>query len=112
MRAMNPQVMNKLKQNIQTSELDPIFADEVLIMRNIKIQKTGKGKVEKEGHVALLFVDMMNTRPVGKFILSVSTANQLQAILAKEIEGIKKDLKNKTMPKAAKAEVESTGYVG
>lgn len=108
---MNPQVMEKLKQNIQVSELNPLFADEVLIMRNIKVRKLPKGKLEKEGHMALLFVDMMNVRPVGKFILSLSTATQLHAILGKEIEGIKKDLKSKTIPKTAKKVEESTGYI-
>lgn len=107
---MNPQMMSKLKQNIQSSELDPVFADEVLIMRNIKIHKESKD-FKKEGHIALLFVDMMNARPTGKFILSLTTASQLHAVLGKEIEAMKKDLKSKFVPEKAKSEPESTGYV-
>lgn len=108
---MNPQVMEKMKQNIQASDLKPVYADEVLIMRNIKAHKNEKGKVEKEGHIALLFIDMMNQRPTGKYILSLSTASQLQGILVREIKEIKKDLKRKILPKQAKKAPESTGYI-
>jgi hypothetical protein len=95
---MNPQVMEKMKQNVLTSDIKPVYADEVLIMRNIKTHRNEKGKIEKEGHVALVFIDMMNQRPVGKYILSLSTAAQLQGILAREVKEIKRDLKRKNLP--------------
>jgi len=109
--SMDPQVMEKMRENLQASDLAPIFADEVVILRNLKTHKDEKGKLEKEGHVALVFVDMMNQRPIGKFILSLSTASQLQRILAHEVGEIKKDLKRKTMPKEKKTIPESTGYI-
>jgi len=108
---MNPQVMEKMKENLQASDMAPIFADEVLILRNLKTHKDEKGKQEREGHIALVFVDMMNQRPTGKYILSLSTASQLQRILSREIGEIKKDLKRKSLPKEKKVAPESTGYI-
>lgn len=109
-------VFAKLQENIQKSEVKPLFADEVVVMRNIKARKNKKGEYEKEGHFALVFVDMMNQQPIAKFILSISTVRRLHAILGKELEKMKRDLESKEMPKRPEVKpaetTETTGYIG
>jgi hypothetical protein len=109
-------VFAKLQENIQKSTIKPAFADEVVVMRNIKARKNEKGEYEKEGHFALVFVDMMNQQPIAKFILSISTVRQLHLILGKELEKMKKDLESKDVPKKPVVEsvesTETTGYIG
>ena len=96
-----PEWLAKVMENVKTSQLKPIFANEIIVSSMVKAVKTKSG-VEKEAQVILLFVDMTTLQPIGKFVVTVSTANGLVNALRSHLEGLDKQLKSKE-PKGVKA---------
>lgn len=90
---------SQLNINLAKSNLKPVFADEVAIALRIKASKNEKGQVEKEGHISLIFIDMMKQQPVGEFIINRITAKAFAQILTQNIAELEKQLSNKDMPK-------------
>ncbi|MDE1860518.1 MAG: hypothetical protein KGH72_02255 [Candidatus Micrarchaeota archaeon] len=93
--------------NMAKSKLKPVFADEVGIVLKVKANKNEKGDVEKEGHVELIFLDMVKQQPIGEYILSKSTAKALVGTLSQSLINLDKELANKSMPK--QPEIKTTG---
>jgi hypothetical protein len=85
--------------NLARSKLKPIFADEIGIVTKVKANKNEKGEVEKEGHIELIFLDMVKQQPIGEFVISKSTAKALLGALAQNITNLEKELASKSMPK-------------
>jgi hypothetical protein len=89
-----PEWLTKVLENSRTSELKPIFANEIIISSMVKAVKSKDG-IEKEAQIILMFVDMTNLQPIGKFIITVSTANGLVNALRGHLENLDKELKSK-----------------
>lgn len=96
-----PEWLGKVMENMKTSQLKPIFSHEIIISSMVKAVKSKDG-IEKEAQVILVFVDMTNLQPIGKYIISVSTANGLVNALKGHLENLQKQLKSKE-PKEMKA---------
>lgn len=91
----------------------PIFADEIIVAVNIKQEKK-KGKLTKEGHLSLIFLDMFTKRAVSRIVISSNTAKALDNVLKINIERLEKELKSKTeLKQPVKVETTSTEkYIG
>jgi hypothetical protein len=100
---------NQLNINLSQSKIKPIFADEVAIALRIKAFKNDKGKVEKEAHFSLIFIDMMKQQPIGEFVINRTTAKAFAQILVQNITELDKQLANKEMPKAPEVKTTTTG---
>jgi len=96
-----PDWLLKVMENLKTSQLQPIFSHEIIISSMVKAVKTKDG-TEKEAQVILVFVDMTNLQPIGKYVISVSTANGLVNALKVHLDNLQKQLKSKE-PKEVKA---------
>jgi len=101
-----------IQENIIKFPIKPLFADDVIVITPIKAMKINK-KVKKEGHVVLLFVDMLNQQPISKIIISESTAESLKKVLIKVLNKLEKDLASDDIPKPIikSAKTESTKYI-
>jgi hypothetical protein len=89
-----PEWLTKVLENARSADLKPIFSHEIIISSTVKAVKTKDG-LEKEALVVLTFVDMTNLQPVGKFIITVSTANGLVNALKGHLENLEKELNSK-----------------
>jgi hypothetical protein len=85
--------------DLRSSDSKPIFADEVAVAIKIKAFKNPKGDVEKEGQIAIHFIDMERQKSIGEFVITKNTAKALAGIIAQNIEALEKELSNKNMPK-------------
>ncbi len=92
----------------------PVFAHDVAISTIYKTHKTKRGKIKKEAHTELLFVDIVSKQAVARIALPSTVLEALPQLLTDNIKKIKKELKNKEMPKKEKVEIESTNasYLG
>ena len=89
-----PEWLSKVMENMKTSDLNPIFANEIIVSSMVKAVKSKDG-VENEAQVILTFVDMTTLKPIGKYIVTVSTANGLVNALKNHLENLQKHLKSK-----------------
>ena len=106
-------VMKQAQQNIMKSRMPPIFADEAVIITPIRAMKDKDGKITKEGHVVVVFVDMTTQQPVSKIAMTTTTAKNLERALTNSIERLEKDLKSKDIPiKPTEVTETSTKYIG
>ena len=106
--------MKKKPENLIKMEIPPLFADEVIVVTPVKAVKHGK-KVEKEGHVVLIFVDMLTQKAVARIVLSKNTAKSLKRVLSRVLTKLERDLKSERIP-ATKIELEeakqNSRYIG
>lgn len=99
--------------DLSKSSSKPIFADEIAIAARLKaFQKDKKSPIEKEGHVALIFLDMTKQQAVGEFIISRFTARGLIASLSQTLEQLEKELASKEMPKQQQMKTTTTSDLG
>ena len=103
---MENQTVRNIQQNLANSPVRPIYADEIVVAQTVKTGKDEKGKVIKEGHVQLVFIDMTTQRPVDKVILSRLTAKGLYKALGDSIVKLEKELKSKKIEKNKKVETD------
>ena len=96
-----PEWLAKVMENVKTSQLKPIFANEIIVSSMVKAVKS-KDSTEKEAQVILMFVDMTTLQPIGKYVITVSTAHGLVNAMKGHLEGLEKQLKSKE-PKEVKA---------
>lgn len=107
--------MQAVQKHLSESNLKPIFADEVMVARAVKAIPIAKAKVEKEGHVYLIFVDRLSQRPIAKIVLSPSTAKGLTNALGENLRELEIELKDKTLPKSPEVKIsqpKENGYIG
>lgn len=76
-------------------------------------EKDEKGRIEKEGHVRLGFIDMMKGQMIAEVVLSSMTAKALLKILADNLKKLDEELKSKEPPKQVKVATttEEIGYI-
>jgi hypothetical protein len=103
-----PEWLMKVMENLKTSDLKPLFSHEIIVTSMVKAIKTKDG-IEKEAQVILIFVDMTTMQPIGKYVVSVSTANGLVNALKGHLENLQKQLKSKE-PKEVKSVTPTSAY--
>lgn len=106
---MESQILRNIQQNIANSPVRPYYADEVVVAHTMKAGKDSKGKVLKDAHIQLVFIDMTTQKPVDKIFISPITAMGLHKALGEAIVKIEKELKSKKLEKAKKTE--KTDYI-
>lgn len=90
----------QLNMNIANSSLKPIFADGTAIVMRVKTFKNpANGEIEKDGHIGIVFLDMMKRQPIGEFVIGKNSAKELIDGLSQNIANLEKELKSKSMPK-------------
>lgn len=98
---------------VQSPATVPVHADEVILITPVKSMKDKKGKVRKEGHVVMVFVNVTTQQAVSKIEMSVNTAMNLRTTLERALERVNKELASKKMPEKRKESAESTQtYIG
>jgi len=100
--------------DINLGRVRPTFAHDVIISTIYKTNKTKKGKIKKEAHIELSFVDIISKQAVARIALPFTVIEALPRLFTDNIKKIKKELKSKEMPKKQKVEIESTNasYLG
>ncbi len=84
---------------IKFVDTKPIFADEIALVLKVKATKDDKGKIEKEGQITFIFMDMMKRQALGEFVVTKNTAKALIKVLSENIVNLEKQLADKSMPK-------------
>ncbi len=103
---MDNQAIRNIQQNIAATNVRPLYADEIVVAHTIKAGKNAKGKVMKEGHLHLVFIDMTTQKPVSKIVVSPITAMGLQKALGDSVVKIEKELKSKKFEKSKKVDTD------
>jgi len=96
-------VAENINANIAALKPKPVFADGTAIALRVKPFKNSKGSLEKECHMEIIFLDMVTQKPVGAFVISKNTAQELVAGLTQNLANLEKELNNKAMPAMPKA---------
>ncbi len=111
---MTPEDQQRIHMNLATTDIKPIYADDVLIGQTIKQNKLPEGTMEKEGLVSFFFLDMMTQKPVAKIVISRITAQQLHHLLGDTLQKMAAELKsNKETVYNVQIQPEKhTGYIG
>lgn len=90
----------QLNMNIANSDLKPIFADGTAIVMRVKTFKNPEnGELEKDGHIEIVFLDMMKRKPIGEFVIGKNSAKELIDGLSQNIANLERELKSKELPK-------------
>jgi hypothetical protein len=95
---MNPEQQNpqapQVNINIDPS-VKPLWADEVIITRMVKQRADEKGKLEKDGNLALIFVDGFTKTAVARITLNKITAKALGNLILANVKDLEKELSKK-----------------
>ena len=98
---------------IKIAGVRPMFAHEVLISTVFRSKKEEDGKIKKEVDTEMIFVDMATKQVVSRVVIPLSVLESLPEVITKKISEIKKELKNKEMPKKPKIEeISNKNYLG
>jgi hypothetical protein len=100
---------------INLGNIPPIFAHDVAMSTVTKTKKTKKGKVKKEAHTELVFIDAVRKAAIARIMLPTSVLEEVPKMIEDNLKKIKKDLKDKEMPnsKEEKTEIKtSESYFG
>jgi len=103
--------------NVDVSRVIPLFADEVVVASKIKAHKDDKNRVEKEGHIEIIFLDQLSNPPkaISRVVVGRATAKSLIKVLDDNVQKMEKDLKDRNMPKQPSSELrpkQDKGYLG
>lgn len=94
----------------------PIFAHDVAMSTITKAKKTKNGKAKKESYTELVFIDAIRKSAIARIILPMSVLEGLPKIIEDNLKKIKKDLKDKEMPKEKEEKTEiktkNNSYLG
>ncbi len=95
----------------------PIFSDNVIVANIIKTHDSGKKgkKVQKEGHVTLIFVDTLSHSAVARIVVSKQTADALLKALGESLEKFDREIRSKEKKNKIEttvAEKRKTQYLG
>jgi len=96
---MDQQAVRAIQQNLASTPLRPLYADEIVIAHTVKAGKNKDGKITKEGHLQIVFI-------VEKIVISPLTARGLYSALGESLQKIEKDLKSKKVESSKKVETD------
>lgn len=98
---------------INLGNVPPIFAHDVAMNTITKAKKGENGKTKKECFTELVFIDAVRKAALVRVVLPMSVLEELPKIIEDNLKKVKKDLKNKDMPKQEKKETKASGsYLG
>lgn len=100
---------------INLGNIPPIFAHDVAMSTVTKTKKTKKGKVKKESHTELVFIDAVRKAAIARIMVPMSVLEEIPKMIEDNLKKIKKDLKDKEMPMSKEEETEiktSGSYLG
>jgi hypothetical protein len=100
---------------INLGNIPPIFAHDVAMSTVTKTKKTKRGKIIKEAHTELVFIDAVRKAAIARIMLPMSVLEEIPKMIEDNLKKIKKDLKDKEMPdsKEEKTEIKtSESYFG
>ena len=99
---------------INLGHVPPLFAHDVAMSTVTKAKKTKKGKVKEEACTELVFIDALRKMAIARIVLPFDTLEALPKMIEENVKKIKKDLKDKEMPKEPKTETSKTAssYLG
>ncbi len=97
---------------INLGHLPPLFAHDVAMSTITKAKKTKKGKVKKEAFTELVFIDAVRKSAIARIMLPFETLEALPKMIEENIKKIKKDLKDKEMPKQKETIKTASSYLG
>jgi hypothetical protein len=90
----------------------PLFAHDVAISTLTRSNKGKNGKAKKEIFTELVFIDGMRKTAITRIVLPMSVLEQLPKTIEENLKKIKKEMKDKEMPKQ-KTETKTAGsYLG
>ncbi|HJX50371.1 MAG TPA: hypothetical protein VJ438_02825 [Candidatus Nanoarchaeia archaeon] len=93
----------------------PIFAHDVAMSTVTKAKKTKKGNAKKESFTELVFIDAIRKAAIARIMLPMSVLEEMPKMIEENIKKMKKELKDKEMPKEKeKTEIKTTNssYLG
>jgi len=94
----------------------PLFADRLMVGTLLQSAKKRDetGKIRKEGHIRIGFIDGMKNQIITEVVLSLMTAKGLMKNLDDTIKKLDEELKSGEPPKMAKitTTMETPGYIG
>jgi hypothetical protein len=99
----NPAIKN-IQHNLTTTFVRPLYADEIVVAHTIKTGKDEKGKITREGHIHLVFIDMTTQKPIEKIVISPITAKGLVKALDDSVKKLAEEVKKKKVEKSEKLE--------
>ena len=103
---MDNQTLGNIQQNLATTPIKGLYADEIVVAHTIKAGKNKDGRVMKEGHLHIVFIDMTTQRPIDKVVISPITAMGLYRALGETLVKVEKELKSKKIEKSKKVETD------
>lgn len=91
----------------------PIFAHDVAMSTVTKSKETKKGNAKKESYTELVFIDAVRKAAIARIILPMTVLEGLPKMIEENLKKIKKDLRDKKIPKS-KVETSKTAnsYLG
>lgn len=90
--------------DIKFSNTSPMFAHDVVISTVFKTKKDEKGKIKKEAHSEMLFIDMTTRQVISRIVLPLSVLESLPGAITDSLKKVKQELKSKELPKKEKIE--------
>lgn len=99
---------------INLGHIPPLFAHDVAMSTVTKAKKTKKGNVKKESFTELVFIDALRKTAIARIVLPKDTLEALPKMIEENLKKIKKELKDKEIPKEPKTETSKTAssYLG
>jgi hypothetical protein len=91
----------------------PLFAHDVAMSNITKSEKSKEGKVRKESFTELIFIDSVRKCAIARIVLPQSTLEQLPQMIEDNTKKLRKDMRNKEMPKEKdKPDKKNDSYLG
>ena len=90
----------------------PLFAHDVAFSNITKTIKTEEGKIKKESHTEIIFIDAVRQSAITRIILPQSVMEQLPKLIEENLKKVKKELRDKEMPKPKDKDKKSGSYLG
>lgn len=82
----------------------PLFADRLMVgtLLQSSKQRDETGKIRKEGHIRIGFIDGMKNQVISDIVISLMTAKDLTKFLDDNIKKLEEELKSGEPPKLPK----------
>ncbi len=98
---------------INLGNVPPIFAHDVVMSTMTRTRKSKTGKIVKESHTELIFIDIVRKAALARIVLPLNVLEEMPNMIEESLKKIKKELKSKETPKEQKIETKTKGsYFG
>ena len=93
--------MQKQVQIEMHPTVKPLFIDKAMVVIQLQAskEKDETGKIRKEGHIRIGFIDEMKNQVIAEVVMSLMTAKSLTKILDDNIKRLDEELKSGELPK-------------